>query len=133
MNDLSVVLRANEAEGEPASVRILKCNKSQRKSCTEKLATFIKDTDGDMYPGAKKGVPNFMSYLKGLKGIRIDHPTKFICSELVAEALLRMDVINNKKAVNSYSPLNFTDKFYDKLKQQLKDGYGFGPETFVVR
>jgi hypothetical protein len=133
LNDLSVVLRSNETEGEPATLRILKCNTSQRKSCTEKLAAFIKDTDGDMYPGAEKGVPSFASYLKGLKGIRIDNPRKFVCSELVAEALQRMDVLSSKKAVNSYAPLNFTDKFYDKLKQQLKDGYGFGPETFVVR
>ncbi len=131
LNDLSIVLKENELENEPASLRVLVCSADQRKELTKKLKEFINESSGDMYPGADKGVPDLSSYQQGLQGIRIDHPTQFICSELVAEALLRMNVIDDTKAVNSFCPNDFSDESYKKLKPQLKDGFEFGHETFV--
>lgn len=131
LNDLREVLVSNEEELEPATLRVLKCSKEQRKILSNKLARVIKKNDGDNYPGANKGKPSFWDYLKGLMGIRINNPDEFFCSELVAAALQSMEVLDNKKAVNAYSPKDFSDREYDKLKPHLLNGFELDTQVFV--
>jgi len=82
LNDLAEVLKGNEAEGEPATLRRLQCNDECRSALHAALATFIHATLHDQYPGADHGAPDPAYFIRGLLHLPKKYPNTYFCSEI---------------------------------------------------
>ena len=117
LNNLAEVLKGNEAEGEPATLRRLQCNDECRSALHAALATFIHATLHDQYPGANHGEPDPAYFIRGLLHMPKKYPNTYFCSKLVAATLHAKGVLDRSMADNAWT---LGDRHDALLRQHLK-------------
>jgi len=87
------------------SVRLLNVNRNQE--MLNKLSLLRSEIKGRRYETSK--IELFKSAYDGPLGSNIEDLSSLFCSELVAEAYQRMELISEEKSSNEYTPKDFSD------------------------